>query len=327
MKKLISILLLVVLLTTALSSTAHAATDTSIGVEPGQTMPDFTVSLTDGTTATLSELLKEKDLVVLNIFASWCKPCAREFPDMEEVYQANRDRMEIVSVSGDPDDTMEKIAEYKASHNLSFPMGLAGDALNFITTPGFPTTILIDRNGMVGLVKAGAFVDKAEFEGKVNHFLSADYNGEPLKTERASSSLKYYIYAGILLLGLLLLIGRWGILRKAGKKGWHSLIPLLNAYQEYSTVWNGWIGVIAALCFPIGALCNLAKLPSILYYIMVAAGILISIPESIRLAKAFGKGKVLGVLMAFPVFKQIGRLLLGVSKARFQAPDTGGSAG
>ena len=62
MKKLISILLLVVLLTTALSSTAHAATDTSIGVEPGQTMPDFTVSLTDGTTATLSELLKEKDL-------------------------------------------------------------------------------------------------------------------------------------------------------------------------------------------------------------------------------------------------------------------------
>ena len=180
---------------------------------------------------------------------------------------------------------------------------------------------------MVGLVKAGAFVDKAEFEGKVNHFLSADYNGEPLKTERASSSLKYYIYAGILLLGLLLLIGRWGILRKAGKKGWHSLIPLLNAYQEYSTVWNGWIGVIAALCFPIGALCNLAKLPSILYFALVAAGILISIPESIRLAKAFGKGKVLGVLMAFPVFKQIGRLLLGVSKARFQAPDANGSAG
>ena len=72
MKKLISVLLAVLLLA-ALCGIASA--DTGIGVEPGQQMPDFTVSLTDGSTATLSELLKEKDLVVLNIFASFCKPC------------------------------------------------------------------------------------------------------------------------------------------------------------------------------------------------------------------------------------------------------------
>ena len=319
MKKLISILLLVILLTTALSSTAHAATDTSIGVEPGQTMPDFTVSLTDGTTATLSELLKEKDLVVLNIFASWCKPCAREFPDMEEVYQANRDRMEIVSVSGDPDDTMEKIAEYKASHNLSFPMGLAGDALNFITTPGFPTTILIDRNGMVGLVKAGAFVDKAEFESKVNYFLSADYNGKPLKTEQAVNYMRY-IEIAIPIAALVLVIGRWGLFRKAGKKGWHSLIPLLNAYDEYSMVWKGWIGILATLCFPLGILCNIVGLPAFIAPILYAAGFVLGIPESIRLAKAFGKSTFVGVLMAIPWIKEVSRLFLGLGKAKFQAP-------
>ena len=123
MKKIISILL-AVLLIAALGCSAYA--DSGIGVEPGQAMPDFTVSLTDGTTATLSELLKEKDLVVLNIFASWCKPCENEFPEMEEVYQANSDRMVILSLSGEPNDTMEIIADYKESHNLSFPMGLAG---------------------------------------------------------------------------------------------------------------------------------------------------------------------------------------------------------
>ena len=100
MKKLISVLLLVVLLATALSITAYA--DSGIGVKPGQNMPAFTVDLTDGTTATLSELLKEKDLVVLNIFASWCKPCEREFPEMEEVYQANSDRMVIVPCIPEP---------------------------------------------------------------------------------------------------------------------------------------------------------------------------------------------------------------------------------
>ena len=72
MKKLVSILL-AVLLIAVLGATAYA--DAGVGVEPGEAMPDFTVSLTDGSTATLSELLKEKDLVVLNIFASWCGPC------------------------------------------------------------------------------------------------------------------------------------------------------------------------------------------------------------------------------------------------------------
>ena len=231
MKKLLSMILLVVLLTAAFSTAACA--DSGIGIEPGQPMPDFTVSLTDGTTATLSELLKEKDLVVLNIFASWCGPCEKEFPDMEEVFQANSDRMVIVSVSGYPDDTMEVIDEYKASHNLTFPMGLAGDALDFLELPGFPTTLLIDRNGTVGLIKVGAFSDKADFESKVSHFLSPDYDGKPLKTEKAVS-ITLYLYGWILISGLLMIVGRWGILRKAGKKGWHSLIPLLNVYKEYS---------------------------------------------------------------------------------------------
>ncbi len=323
MKKVLSIILLAVLLTTALSITAYA--ETGVGVEPGQQMPDFTVPLTDGTTATLSELLKEKDLVVLNIFASWCKPCEREFPEMERVYQANRDRMEIISVSGDHNDTMEVISAYKESHALSFPMGLAGDGLSFLTLSGFPTTILIDRSGAVGLVKVGAFIDGEEFENKVNHFLSPDYNGKPLEFEKAIN-LSKYIYAVFLICGLLLLIGRWGILRKAGKKGWHSLIPLLNDYQEYSTVWNGWIGVIAALCFPIGALCNLAKLPSILYYALLIAGFLIRLFESLRLAKAFGKSKAFGVLMAIPVLEEIGRLILGLGRTSFRAPDSDASA-
>ena len=317
MKKLISVLLLVVLLATALSITAYA--DSGIGVKPGQNMPAFTVDLTDGTTATLSELLKEKDLVVLNIFASWCKPCEREFPEMEEVYQANSDRMVILSLSGEPNDTMEIIADYKESHNLSFPMGLAGNALSYLTVPGFPTTIFIDRSGMVGLIKVGAFVDKAEFESKVGYFLSPDYSGKPLKTEQAVNYM-HYVEIAIPIASLVLVIGRWGLFRKAGKKGWHSLIPLLNDYDEYSMVWKGWIGVFAALCFPLGILCNLAGLPYFIAPILYFAGFLLGIPESVKLAKAFGKSTFVGVLMAIPGIKEISRLILGLGKAKFQAP-------
>lgn len=320
MKKLIRAILLVILMITVSGSTAFAAT--GLGIEPGEAIPDFTVSLTDGTTATLSEVLKEKDLVVLNIFASWCSPCEREFPEMNAVYQAHKDRMEIIAVSGDSGDTMEVMSDYKAGHSLSFPVGLAGDSLDFIDHSTFPTTVFIDRGSKAGFIKVGAFASREDFENKVNFFLSPDYDGKPLNTEKAVSLLPYLLGWGVIG-GLLTLIGRWGILRKAGKKGWHSLIPFLNTYQEYSTCWIGWIGLLADLLAVLSLASNMNGLPSIVYWVLVVLKYAITIPESLKLAKAFGKGKVFGVLLALPVFKQLCRFILGVGKAKYQYPGSG----
>ena len=52
--------------------------------------------------------------------------------------------------------------------------------------------------------------------------------------------------------------------------------------------------------------------------ILYAAGFVLGIPESIKLAKAFGKSTFVGVLMAIPGIKEISRLILGVSKAKYQ---------
>ena len=317
MKKLISVLFAVLLLA-ALCGIASA--ETGIGVEPGQQMPDFTVSLTDGSTATLSELLKEKDLVVLNIFASFCKPCEHEFPDMEKVYQANKDRMELISVSGYDPDTMDVIAAYKESHGLSFPMGLTGEGLSFLTASNFPTTIMIDRNGMVGLVKVGAFLEEGEFEGKVNNFLSADYNGQALPFEKAVGLSQYifYILVSVTFCALVLVVGRWGMLRKAGKQSWRSLIPFLNAYEEYSLCWNGWLGVAADLCLVAYFVTGFAGVPGVIRYAALAVSLVISVLEGFKLAKAFGRGKGAGVLFDIPVVRSFARMILGVSKARYQ---------
>lgn len=117
-----------------------------------------------------------------------------------------------------------------------------------------------------------------------------------------------------------MLIGRWGILRKAGKKGWHSLIPYLNIYQEYSTCWIGWLGIAAALCSNLGFVSNMLGLPVIVYFVLTGVKYLLYIPESLKLAKAFGKGTVFGILLVLPVFNQIGRFILGVSKAEYRSP-------
>ena len=325
MKKFVIILMTIFMMSVLCGATS--ADTSNLGLETGQVMPDFTVSLTDGSQATLSELLKENDLVVLNIFASWCGPCEVEFPEMEKVYQANSSRMEIVSVSGDPDDTMEVIADYKASHGLSFPMGLAGDALGFINVPGFPTTLFIDKQGQIGLIKIGAFVEEGAFETKVNYFLSQDYSGETLEAEIAKSNplslLLLIIMPPVLI--LLMTIARWRLFRKAGKPRWHSLIPILSTCQEYALCWKGWVGLIYILCglgIPaINVAINLNQISTgsaaTVFRVLFGLGFLaIRLIESTKLANAFGKSKVTGILLW--ITGSLGRVVLGFSKANYK---------
>ena len=318
MKKIICILLTLLLLA-GLSCTAFAAQE---GIQPGDTMPDFTVALSDGTSATLSELLKENDLVVLHVFATWCGPCKLEFPEMEKTYQAHRDRMVILSVSGAPADTREMIAAYKEENALSFPMGMAGDALDFLNVTAYPTTVFIDRDGKVGFYKVGSFVQEGDFEAKVNTFLSDDYDGTPLASEVASGSLPIILLVGAALaviLVILLVIGRWCLFRKAGKPGWHSIIPILSTYQEYAIGWKGWVGLLSLLCgagaSAIYRLLGQTNASFLLVLACVLASFVLHVVESFRLAKAFGKKGGTGILLV--LFRNISRFFLGVGKARY----------
>lgn len=314
MKKLVGAIVAAMLI--ALLATTVYAETTSIGLELGEEMPDFTAPLTDGTTVTLSDLLKENDLVVVNIFTSWCQPCEKEFPAMEEVYEANKERMTIVSLSREPQDTLEIIADYKESHGLTFPMGLTEDNLSFLTLSGVPVNIFINRDGKVAYVRVGAFLQIQDFEDKVNAMLDPNYDGKVFAEDRAVS-LTPYLFGGIGIFSLLQVISLWILLRKAGKPGWHSLIPLLNSYQEFDIGWNGWFGILSDLLMLGGLISGALEANLIFKYGPRILSLAVAVPGCIKIAKSFGKGTVFGVLMAIPGLRVIMRLILGLSKAKY----------
>ena len=153
--------------------------DINLSVSKGQEAPDFALPLTDGSEAKLSELLKDKEVVVLNIFASWCGPCEKEFPDMEKTYQKYKDKMEIVAVSGDLVlDEMEDMVKYKEEHNLSFLIGMKNESIDSLKVGGFPTTYIIDRNGRIVFSQSGAFLHEGDFEKVVTSLMGDDYEGK-----------------------------------------------------------------------------------------------------------------------------------------------------
>jgi len=174
MKQLKILLSVVIALTLMLNSSALA---TSAGYyQLGDTIEDFTVTTFDGKTVTLSEVLAEKDMVLINIWASWCGPCKMEFPYMEQAYQLYKDRIEIVALSCEPTDTDDVLADFAAEVGMSFPV--AGDTPNFAAkflASSIPTSVIVDRFGVVCFIEAGAITSLEGFTNLFDVFVGEEY--------------------------------------------------------------------------------------------------------------------------------------------------------
>lgn len=89
-------------------------------------------------------------VVVLNLWATWCGPCKVEMPTLARLQAAYQGKpVKVVAVSTDRDDAAAEAKAFIASHApLQYYGG--GEKLPFLIEPhvlGFPTTILFDAAG------------------------------------------------------------------------------------------------------------------------------------------------------------------------------------
>ena len=124
----------------------------------GQPMPDFTVTTIEGETLTLSEVLAGKKAVLVNLWATWCGPCAMEFPSLEQAYETYKDDVEVIALSIESNDTEDMLKEYAAYFGMTFKVGNGSgtDIPAIFVDRGIPTSVLIDRFGNIVLIEVGA---------------------------------------------------------------------------------------------------------------------------------------------------------------------------
>ena len=151
-------------------------TDTLGGAEA----PNFEVTATDGRTVTMNSLLEGKEVLAVVLFATWCGPCEKEFPEMDKVYQKYSDRMGMIGIDVDALDDEKAVKEYAEKHNLSFPIAKGNDSLGVIKTTMYPTTLIIDRTGRIGLWRVGSIPDAEAFEKIVTTFMGENYQPRQL---------------------------------------------------------------------------------------------------------------------------------------------------
>lgn len=126
----------------------------------GHRAPDFTLPDPQGRSVRLSHVLGEK-AVLLNFWATWCPPCREEMPTMEEAYRIYRTKgLEVLAVSidgGGEQAVAPKVKAFMAELGLSFPalLDLEHEVARAYRLRGLPTTLLIDRQGIVRSVEIG----------------------------------------------------------------------------------------------------------------------------------------------------------------------------
>jgi thiol-disulfide isomerase/thioredoxin len=139
----------------------------------GAPAPAFALPDAGGANVTLESLRGQ--VVYVDFWASWCGPCRKSFPWMNDMAQKYGERgLKVVAINVDKRraDADRFLAQVPAKFTIVFdPAGSAPTAWN---VKGMPSSYLVDARGTVVLVEEG-FNDerKAELEAKIRALLPA----------------------------------------------------------------------------------------------------------------------------------------------------------
>jgi cytochrome c biogenesis protein CcmG/thiol:disulfide interchange protein DsbE len=144
----------------------------------GSPVSDFTLTFFDGygyngaTEVKLSDLRGE--VVVVNFWASWCKPCEGEAADLESAWRSYQQAGQVVFLGVDYEDTPPEALSYLAKFDITFPNGpdlRSSISAIFNRTMGVPETYIIDREGILRYIQIGPFQSVTEIQAIIEPLL------------------------------------------------------------------------------------------------------------------------------------------------------------
>ena len=163
------IAILVMILTSGLLITGCTG-----GSEPtatvGKAAPDFQLQNLDGQSISLSDL-KGKPVLV-NFWATWCRPCVFEMPYLQEIYEEWSDKG-LVLLAINIGDSSSEVEQFLQNHNLSLPVLLDTNkaVAQRYNIRGIPTTFFIDKDGIIQEKIIGAFPNKEAIENRLSKIM------------------------------------------------------------------------------------------------------------------------------------------------------------
>jgi len=146
------------------SVAATAPTDFSaIPARVAYDAPSLELKDTQGVLHTLAEYRGQ--VILINLWATWCPPCAAEMPNLQRFYEGHR-RDGFVVIAIEDGDSAGEVVAFVTVRGLTFPIWLdptyqATDKV--FKTSNLPSSYVVDRSGKIRLVWFGA-ISQANLE-------------------------------------------------------------------------------------------------------------------------------------------------------------------
>jgi thiol-disulfide isomerase/thioredoxin len=155
------ILIALVLVVASITGLAYAgAFDTSVSaVSPGSPAPDFRAVTLDPQPVAKTIADYAGQVVLLNLWATWCGPCEWEMPAIEALHRDfSPHGLRVVAVAVDDPGFEQRVRDFVARKGLTFEVLSEGSGKIEIDyeARGIPATYLIGRDGIIRKRVAGA---------------------------------------------------------------------------------------------------------------------------------------------------------------------------
>ncbi len=144
-------------------------------VEVGDDYRDFTATLADGSSFTLSD--HAGTVILLNFWATWCGPCVGEMPAFPMLVEKYGDDLTLLAVN--LGENAEGVQGFLEKKGYGFPVALDPELEigSLYPSDGIPYTVLIGKDGKIASIHLGA--DKADimyefYCGEIDELLEAE---------------------------------------------------------------------------------------------------------------------------------------------------------
>jgi peroxiredoxin len=132
----------------------------------GSPAPDFKVHAVVGSEGAISLKDLRGQVVLLDFWGTFCEPCKKSFPKLEELrrkYAASG--LRVIGISEDDDDDKDKIPGFARTYGATFSLAWDGDkaVARRYKPETMPSSFLIDKDGIVRFAHVG-FHDGEELE-------------------------------------------------------------------------------------------------------------------------------------------------------------------
>lgn len=121
-------------------------------LQPGDRVPAFSVTMSDGSTFSSSELQGKRGMIVF--FNTECHDCRRELPKIQQAYDCVKDNPEYMVICIAREESEAEIAAYWRENDLTLPYSPQPDraVYNLFATVSIPRVYLTNRDLVIEAV-------------------------------------------------------------------------------------------------------------------------------------------------------------------------------